>query len=105
MAFAGCRGAAASLSQVPYEETSDGGVRDEILLFAESPSRFVCEVREKDAAAFETALRGVPHARVGHVTTSDRVVVIGLRGASAIDEPIDALREAFVAPLRNGAHK
>ncbi len=102
MAFAGCRGVDASLVQVPFEESGDGGVRDEILLFSESPSRFVCEVRERDAAAFAAALRGVPHARVGHVTTSDRVVVRGLRGAPAIDEPIDRLREAFVAPLRNG---
>jgi phosphoribosylformylglycinamidine synthase len=104
MAFAGCLGVEASIVHVPYEETGEGGVRDEILLFSESPSRFVCEVREKDAAAFEAALRGVANARVGHVTKSDRVVVRGLRD-TAIDEPIEALREAFVAPLRNGAHR
>jgi phosphoribosylformylglycinamidine synthase len=102
MAFAGCRGVEASLSQVPYESESED-VRDDVLLFAESPSRFVCEVREKDASAFETALRGVPHARVGRVAANDRLVVRGLRGATAIDEPIEALREAFVAPLRGGA--
>src|SRR5262245_51665450 len=105
MAFAGCRGAEASLVQVPFEESGDGGVRDEVLLFSESASRFVCEVRERDANAFAAMLRGVPHARIGRVTDTGRVVVTGLRGASALDEPIDALREAFVAPLRNGAHR
>ena len=105
MAFAGCRGLEASLVQVPFEESGDGGVRDEVLLFSESASRFVCEVRAKDAAAFEAALRGVPHARIGRVTSTGRVLVHGLRGAQALDEPIDALREAFVAPLRNGAHR
>jgi phosphoribosylformylglycinamidine synthase len=102
MAFAGCLGVDASLVQVPFEsETAD--VQDACLLFAESPSRFVVEVRAKDAAAFDAALRGVPHAQIGRVTTNDRVAIHGLRGSTAIDEPIDALREAFVAPLRKGA--
>jgi phosphoribosylformylglycinamidine synthase len=105
MAFAGSRGADVSLVHVPFEETDGGGVRDEVLLFAESPTRFVCEVREKHAAAFEAALKGVPHARVGRVTQLERLVVNGLRNAPLLDEHIDGLREAFVAPLRNGARK
>jgi phosphoribosylformylglycinamidine synthase subunit PurSL len=103
MAFAGCRGVEASLVQVPYEETGAGGVRDEILLFSESPSRFVCEVREKDMTAFAAAMARVPHARVGRVVDGARLSLRGLRDAPAIDEPLNALREAFVAPLREGA--
>ena len=103
MAFAGCRGADVSIVHVPFEEVGPGGVRDEVLLFSESPSRFICEVREMDAAAFAAALRGVPHAPIGRVTDKDRVVVHGLNGSVPIDEPIEALREAFTAPLRTGA--
>jgi phosphoribosylformylglycinamidine synthase len=103
MAFAGGLGAEASLLHAPYEEGPDAaGVRDEVLLFAESPSRFVCEVRERDLAAFRTALGGVPCAPVGRVTGGGRLVLRGVHDAVVVDEPIEALRDAFTRPLRHG---
>ena len=105
MAFAGGLGIDADLVHVPYEEGADlQGVRDEALLFSESPSRFACEVPAARADAFTSALRshGVPHAAVGRITASRRLVIRGLRGAVLLDEDIESLRDAFTRPLRNG---
>ena len=104
MAFAGGLGAEVSLANVPFEDgPGAAGVRDEMLLFAESPSRFLCEVREHDALAFEEALSAVPHAVVGRVTDSGRFLVRGTHGGNVVDAHIEELREAFLAPLREGA--
>lgn len=105
MAFAGCRGIDASLVPVPFFSSGDCGDEDEVLLFAESPSRFVCEVRARDVAAFEAAVAGAPCAYIGDVTDTGRLLIRGLHNPVVVDESIDALREAFVAPLRNGARR
>jgi len=102
-AFAGGLGAEVSLVHAPYEEGPDAqGVRDEALLFSESPSRFLLEVREADLPALQEALRGVPCAPVGRTDGSGRVVIRGLRGEVLVDERIEDLREAHAGPLRDG---
>jgi phosphoribosylformylglycinamidine synthase subunit PurSL len=103
MAFAGGLGIEADLVHAPYEEAADAdGVRDEALLFSESPSRFVCEVRQEDVAAFTEALRGVPHAAIGRVTGSKALVLRGVRELEVVNELLESLREAFLRPLRDG---
>ncbi|MHB1033981.1 MAG: phosphoribosylformylglycinamidine synthase subunit PurL [Pirellulales bacterium] len=81
-----------------------------ILLFSESNTRFLCEVRPEDAHGFEAALAGIPHARIGEVTDSLRLEVLGIPSPKAIHGPreaalvIDAaigdLKEAWQKPLR-----
>ncbi len=102
MAFAGCVGVDAHLVHTPFEETDDGGVRDEVLLFAESPGRLVCEVPPDDAQRFEELLGAVPFAAIGRVTDTGRVQLRGTRDDLVVDEDIEDLREAFTAPLRHG---
>ena len=102
MAFAGCKGLTARLVHAPFEESDGLGASDDALLYAESPGRFVCEVQPEDAAAFEAALAGAPHARLGEVTDSGRVVLHGLRDQVVVDEDIEDLRNAFTRPLRHG---
>lgn len=100
MALAGDLGADVGLVHVPYEGDH---VRDEILLFAETPGRFVVEVADDALAAFEQRLSDVPHARIGRVTADKRLRIRGLRESTVVDEALDALRESFTAPLRDGA--
>jgi phosphoribosylformylglycinamidine (FGAM) synthase-like enzyme len=107
MCFAGGLGADVSLVHAPYEQAADEpGVRDEVLLFSESPGRFLCEVRERDLADFLEVLgseaKSVPCRPVGRVTADGRLHVRGLRSAGVLDEPIETLREAFTRPLRDG---
>ncbi|MBI1851677.1 MAG: phosphoribosylformylglycinamidine synthase subunit PurL [Planctomycetes bacterium] len=101
MAFAGDLGADVDLRRVP---TSPTGMRDDVVLFSESNSRFVVEVAEARAASFERNLAGIPFAWIGTTTADRRVRAIGASGKSVLDEPIEALRSAWKAPLSFDAH-
>ena len=51
------------------------GLADEVLLFAESATRFLMEVRQADVSAFEECLAGVPLMRVGQTCKEPRLRV------------------------------
>jgi phosphoribosylformylglycinamidine synthase len=85
-----------------------------ILLFSESNTRFLCEVRPEAAKAFEAALSGAPHALVGEVMTEAKLQIVGLpTPAPGFDSPdahelsanlvVDAdlsrLKQAWQSPL------
>ena len=74
-------------------------VRDEQILFSESNSRFLVEVPKLDAAKFERLLYGVTRSQIGRVTSTGRLVALGLGGKPVIDESIDDLRESWLRPL------
>ena len=100
MAFAGGLGGEVELSDVPnslhLEEISSAA-----LLFAESNSRFLCEVEPDQAEAFQRRLHGVPHARIGRVTsgTALRVRGIAVDQPLVIDMEIGRLKQAWQAFL------
>jgi phosphoribosylformylglycinamidine synthase len=85
-----------------------------ILLFSESNTRFLCEVRPEAAKAFEAALAGVPHALVGEVVTEPKLQIIGLptpapgfdspdahelSASLVIDADLSRLKQAWQSPL------
>ncbi len=110
MAFAGNLGARVFLGQAPQDIEVDeesaaearrlaGQMPDEsihplcayppaaaALLFSESNTRFLCEVRPEHAGAFETALADVPWALVGEVADSGKLEIVGVPGPIADDE-------------------
>jgi hypothetical protein len=104
------------LAQVPGADAFDGMPQaTSILLFSESNTRFLCEVRPDDVARFEAALAGVPFSAVGEVVNTDRLEIVGLPGpvpAADPDEPdevgaplvisaeLATLKEAWQSPLR-----
>ncbi len=96
MAFAGGFGARLELDAMPCVsgELSAAG-----RLFSESNTRFLCEVPNEKSAAFEAALEGLPHARLGEVSAAQRLE-ISCRGATMISADLAALKEAWQAPLR-----
>jgi len=96
MAFAGGFGARIQLADVPHAaDASDPAV----LLFSESNTRFLCEVRPASAAAFAATLSGVPHARLGEVTDGGRLDIVADNNP-AVSAHISALKEAWQKPLR-----
>ena len=115
MAFAGGCGAKLSLASVAnnsadWEEAAIAHA-ETILLFSESNTRFLCEVRREHAAEFEQALAGVPHTLVGETQASPQVQIHGLRDGELKSEPdydarlvIDAnlpdLKAAWQSPLK-----
>ncbi|HTN77517.1 MAG TPA: phosphoribosylformylglycinamidine synthase subunit PurL [Pirellulaceae bacterium] len=99
MAFAGGCGASVDISRLPHE-LDDLSRHEAIaaLLFAESNSRFLCEVPAEHAAQFEVRLAEVPFARIGEVTAGDRLV-LSYDGAPLIDADLATLKAAWQAPL------
>ena len=97
MVFAGEVGAAIDLSQSPV-----GGdhVTLAARLFAESNTRFLCEVAQKHANAFEGHLAGVPFARIGTTVAEQHLrITESAAGKPLIDADLDALKDAWQAPL------
>jgi phosphoribosylformylglycinamidine synthase len=70
----------------------------DVLLFAESNSRFICEVPAKHAAAFEASMRELPCIKLGSVTT-DPNVKIRQGSTTLIDSPWQSLKATWLAPL------
>ncbi|MFM8951998.1 MAG: phosphoribosylformylglycinamidine synthase subunit PurL [Planctomycetaceae bacterium] len=77
MAIGGRLGATLDLTAVPVEFSPavDPAHRDLAFAFAETPGRFICEVRPDDTAAFEQAVAGVPWAWVGAVTAEPDLAI------------------------------
>ncbi|MBN1560544.1 phosphoribosylformylglycinamidine synthase subunit PurL, partial [candidate division KSB1 bacterium] len=96
MAFAGGLGAEISVTAIPK---SDDAEREDVLLFSESNSRFVVEIRPDDKLSFEQALAAVPVAQIGRVTSDDRFKIFGARDL-LIDASIAGLKESWQKTLR-----
>jgi phosphoribosylformylglycinamidine synthase II len=94
-AFAGGFGMHIDLRQVPGAD----GMRDDVIFFSESQSRFVVTVPAPHAAAFEAALAGLPCAAVGHVTEAGVFSVVGGSGGQIIEAGIERLKAAWQRPL------
>jgi phosphoribosylformylglycinamidine synthase len=106
MAFAGGWGAKVRLADVPHDGSIDprSAEADTQLLFAESASRFVVEIRggNPNFESFEAICRrrDVPIARVGQVTDSEQLQITSVAGGLSIDLPLNVLKEAWQKPLR-----
>jgi phosphoribosylformylglycinamidine synthase len=70
-----------------------------VLLFSESNTRFLCEVRPPDAVAFEAALSAIPHARIGEVNASGKLEILAGEDRILLAD-VSALKEAWQKPLR-----
>ena len=108
MALAGGLGARVFLEQVPHhldatKHADAATYRNIALLFAESNTRFLCEVPPDAAEAFEEIMGDVPVAAVGEVLTEPQLQIVSADAANplnVIDVPIGELKEAWQAPLR-----
>jgi phosphoribosylformylglycinamidine synthase len=98
MAFAGGLGAEVHLSSVPFIGSPEAD-QTAVLLFAESHSRFLCEVAPAQQAAFEAALQGLPHALIGSVNTSGRLRVIAADQNTVLDLPLEVMKATWQKPL------
>jgi phosphoribosylformylglycinamidine synthase subunit PurSL len=94
-AFAGELGMDIDLRAVPGAD----GLRDDVVLFSESQSRFVVTVRPQHVSAFEAALAGLPCAAVGTVTDTGAFRVVGRSGAPIIAASSAHLKAVWQQPL------
>ena len=97
MAFAGEIGINLDLSLVPVTAEA---VTPLACLFAESNTRFLCEVRPEDAAKFENLLKGIPYACVGNTVSESRLRINETSGGKLlIDAELTELKAAWQTPL------
>jgi phosphoribosylformylglycinamidine synthase subunit PurSL len=103
MALAGDLGAKVLLDKVPRTEDT---THDAALLFSESPSRFVLEVRPEHAKSVAALFEGLPFAALGAVTVPSagshqaRLTYLGLEASTVIDAPVAELKAAWQGPLK-----
>ena len=98
MAFSGGLGMEIFLGEVPHSKAQD--TRNDTLLFSESNSRFIVEVKRKDQKAFERILKGSKIGLIGCVTERKDFRVYGLDNKPCVEAGIAELKEAWQRPLR-----
>lgn len=97
MAFAGGYGMALSLSAVAIDVPIH---RNDTLLFSESNSRFVVEVRPEHQQQFEALMKGIPYGMIGQVISEPFLKIRGLNNKFIINENIYDLKESWQSPMR-----
>ncbi len=107
MAFAGGWGAQVDVGAAPQAlEHLDEPARTVACLFAESNTRFVCEVALPHQQAFETLMHEhqVPCAQIGALQAAPRLVLVAHdadgRRSTLVDLPLDELKLAWQRPLQ-----
>jgi phosphoribosylformylglycinamidine synthase len=93
MAFAGGLGLRLDVAGISEQ------VGEVAALFAESNSRFLCEVTPHAAPAFEDLLEGIPLTRLGEVV-DDGQLTIDAKGRQVLAGSREELKEAWQQPLR-----
>ncbi len=97
MAFAGGYGMSLNLSGV----VTEGPVhRNDTILFSESNSRFIVEVRPEHQKQFEPLMKDIPCGLLGKVTSEPLLKIYGLTNKLIVSENIYDLKDAWQAPLR-----
>jgi phosphoribosylformylglycinamidine synthase len=104
MAFAGGLGVKIDLGSVPCWSDAD---ETTVLLFSESNTRLLVEIRPEHADAFEAILlkagptrHGVPHKRIGRVVDNGVLRIDDLNGTLVVQAELKSLKEAWQKPLR-----
>jgi phosphoribosylformylglycinamidine (FGAM) synthase-like enzyme len=105
MSFAGGLGMELFLKEVPCRGVPSTGrklqaVRNDIVLFSESNSRFIVEVKKENQKRFESLMKDNPVGLIGCLSQNQGFKVHGLDAKICINTDIAALKEAWKKPLQ-----
>jgi phosphoribosylformylglycinamidine synthase len=95
-AMGGELGVSADLGKIPAE----GAGRDDVLLFSESPGRFIVSIAPENRERFERFFKGLPCACIGQVNDAGRLAVTGLQGRE-FSLSVKDLKTAWKKPFGN----
>jgi len=90
MAFAGELGIKINLEKVPTSLK-----RSDKILFSESNSRLLVEVKKGNEKEFEKIMKGNVFAKIGEVTGNKKLTIIGLNGKTVVDEDVNELKKVW----------
>ncbi|MDP3789207.1 MAG: AIR synthase-related protein, partial [Candidatus Omnitrophota bacterium] len=96
MAFAGGLGMEIDLKKVPF---AGGDKRDDTVLFSESNSRFIVEVKKENRKRFEALLERTDFGFIGELKKGKAFKVKGLTGNTVIEANIYKLKAAWQEPF------
>jgi len=91
MCFSGVLGCEISLKQVPIIDK----ISEEGLLFSESNSRFIIEVKKEKEEKFKEILKGNIYAKIGKTINSKKFTVIGTNNKKILDADIFELKKCW----------
>ncbi|KPK41205.1 MAG: phosphoribosylformylglycinamidine synthase, partial [Omnitrophica WOR_2 bacterium SM23_29] len=102
MAFAGDYGAQIYLNKVPFRlrYLRGGSRRDDYVLFSESNTRFIVEVKEENANRFEKLMKGIAVGLIGRVQYRKDLTIYGLGRKTVARTTLSELKESWQKPLR-----
>jgi phosphoribosylformylglycinamidine synthase len=92
MAFAG--GIGADLDKINYQRSDDF-----VSLFAESPTRFLVEVRPQHAESFRRVFDKMPAYEIGKTVKEPRLRITGASGEWIVWQTLQQLKDAWQKPL------
>lgn len=98
MAFSGGIGMQISLPAVKCD-IDRKNLRDHVLLFSESNSRFVVEVEESKKKMFEQNMKNVPYACIGETISEKNFKIRGFDGMFVVNTTLEQLKQAWQKPL------
>jgi len=96
MAFAGGYGMKIDLRKAPK---SDDVSRNDVILFSESNSRFIVEVKRELQSEFQQAMEGTDFGLIGEITKSKTFEVISMNGQLVASAQIEELKSAWQSPF------
>ena len=102
MCFAGMKGAQITFNTnmfPPCDILSASYLRNDLILFCESNSRFLVEVDSQKKKEFEKAMQGVAFTEIGRVTSGKNLVVNAAAGAKLFEENIEELKKSWKRTL------
>ncbi len=94
-AMGGGLGMTVDLEKIPVNNV----IRNDQILFSESPGRFIVTIDPNDKAGFETLFKNLPHAHVGNVTETPELVIHRAGGAAVVSASVDDLKSAWKRPF------
>ncbi len=95
MLFAGGLGAQVDLAGVPR----DDALGDDAILFSESATRYLLEIKPEHLDAVVKGLRPHPFGVLGTLTELPRLKIRSTAGPALLDEPVDTFKQAWLKPL------
>ncbi|OGS35445.1 MAG: phosphoribosylformylglycinamidine synthase II [Elusimicrobia bacterium RIFOXYC2_FULL_34_12] len=97
MCFSGGLGMEIDLRDVPVENIKS----DETILFSESNSRFIVEVKKEKENEFNKILKGTNFSKIGKVIINKKFIVNGIKKKSVINSDISELKNSWQKTMDN----
>jgi phosphoribosylformylglycinamidine (FGAM) synthase-like enzyme len=92
MCIGGHIGANIFLAEMPQTEN----IRSYELLFSESPSRFIVEVRKENKENFEKIVQGVPYGLIGCVSGDEKLLIHDKNNDVVVGAALSELKQVWM---------